>query len=1013
MKFFILNIILFFQIGFPSFLFSQEPSYYQYETSNGLPSNEIYDIKQDKIGFLWFGTEAGLVRYDGNEFKLFFCEKSRSNALSYLCEDKFGRMWCSNFSGQILYFEKDTLRLFEPFEKYYKTGLTGIAIDNRNRLYAANQVNSMYRYDISSKKEELLFPANEYKTNPYTTCDGKIVFSALDSKSLLEIEDDTEKVVAVELENGGFNKHIFYNSVVLSNSYKEKKSFAFQRFNLANQMPVIYTYTSKALMIHPISKQIQKTKDYPQSVFDDDAGNFFVGTTNGLLWFKQNANNWVLKSRFLDGNSITSIKKDKEGTYWIATAKNGVYKIPNLNIFQLDLESLDVKSIGINHLATDSRSIICGTNLAGEIVVYDLNTSLSKKIIGKENRYVQALEYNSILKQFWLSQYETYLFNTIDYKLKNLPTFLTNTKSFSFRSDGVLFTQSTTAQANFIKRNSALEQKVLQEFKQLMNPVFIDSSKDFRRIVIGLQRGKAIYYQEKSKLLWVGFVDGTAYYENKIPIKLIDEKSNKPVIANQFIETNDDRLLIATASQGLYLVRNKKIVEHITTQNGLSSNNIKRACILNNIAWVIAGKNVEAFDLRQSKIISTINMQDGLSSNELFDIVLLRDTVFVASSKGIQYFPQNISTTNSIEPVCLINSFRADDILYNFQNKILLNNNVKNISINLQAIAIKSNGDFKYQYRLLPTDTNWITVSSKENEIRFSSLSYGDYNFEARVMNEDGIINSNKTSIKFVVNKPWWLQWWAIVLYLIVTTTILFLFYNFRLRKQQQKLKTALEKSIVEEELRKSQLVSLKAQMNPHFMFNALNSIQEFIILNDKQQANVYLGKFADLMRMTLDMSNKDMVSFDDELTSLKLYLELEALRFESQFNYHIQVNESINSIGIYMPPMLIQPYVENAVKHGLLHKKGNRELCIDFSMSNTNVLTCVITDNGIGRQRSREINLLQQKKHKSFATGATQKRLDLLNVQKNANIRVEYSDLIGSNNNCNGTKVTVNIPIQ
>ena len=1013
MRFFILNIIIVLEIIFPSFLFSQEPSYYQYETSNGLPSNEVYDIKQDKLGFLWFGTEAGLVRYDGSEFKLFFCEKSRSNALSYLCEDKFGRIWCSNFSGQILYFEKDTLHLFEPFEKYYKTGLTGIAIDNKNRLYATNQVNSMYRYDIALKKTELLFPVSEYKSNPYTTSNGTVVFSALDNKSLIKIVNDTEKVVSVELENGSFNTSVFYNSIIFSNSYSGKKTFAFQRFNLANQMPIVYTYTEKALMIHPISKHLQKTKDYPQSVFDDDAGNFFVGTTNGLLWFKQNAGNWVFKRRLLDGNSITSIKKDKEGTYWIATAKNGIYKIPNLNIFKLDIESLDVKSIGINHLATNEKSILCGTNLSGEIITYDLNTSLSKKIVGKENRYVQALEYNSKSNEFWLSQYESYLFNTVDYKLKNLPSFLTNTKSFNFRSDGVLFTQSTTAQANFIKRNSVLEQKILKEFKQLINPIFVDSSKDFRRIVIGLQRGKAIYYQEKLKLLWVGFVDGTVYYENKISIKLIDEKINKPIIANQFIETNDDKLLITTANEGLYVVNNKKAVEHITTQNGLSSNNIKRACILNNVVWMIAGKNVEAFDLKQSKIISSINMQDGLSSNELFDIVLLRDTVYVASSKGIQYFPKSISTTNSVEPVCLINNFKADGVLYNFQNEISLSNSVKNISINLQAIAIKSNGDFKYQYRLLSTDTNWITVSSKENEIRFSSLSYGNYTFQARVMNEDGVVNSNKTSIKFVVKKPWWLQWWAIVLYLTVITTASFLFYNFRLRKQQQKLKTALEKSIVEEALRKSQLVSLKAQMNPHFMFNALNSIQEFIILNDKQQANIYLGKFADLMRMILDMSNKDLVSFDNELVSLKLYLELEALRFESQFKYHITVDESVNSIGIYMPPMLIQPYVENAVKHGLLHKKGNKNLSILFVMSSANVLTCKINDDGIGRKRSGEINLKQHNKHNSFATGATQKRLDLLNVQQNTNISVLYNDLVAHNDIPLGTEVIINIPIQ
>ena len=199
--------------------------------------------------------------------------------------------------------------------------------------------------------------------------------------------------------------------------------------------------------------------------------------------------------------------------------------------------------------------------------------------------------------------------------------------------------------------------------------------------------------------------------------------------------------------------------------------------------------------------------------------------------------------------------------------------------------------------------------------------------------------------------------------------------------------------------------------MNPHFMFNALNSIQEFILTNDKRQANMYMGKFADLMRMTLDMSNKSLVRLFDEIKILKLYLELEALRFEEHFSTSIKVAENINTADIQLPAMLIQPYVENAVKHGLLHLQAEKKLSVSFTLEEPSVISCTITDNGIGRKRSGEINELRYNKHTSFATGATQKRLELLNVERPLSIAVQIVDLMDTSGQAIGTSVTIKIP--
>jgi len=200
--------------------------------------------------------------------------------------------------------------------------------------------------------------------------------------------------------------------------------------------------------------------------------------------------------------------------------------------------------------------------------------------------------------------------------------------------------------------------------------------------------------------------------------------------------------------------------------------------------------------------------------------------------------------------------------------------------------------------------------------------------------------------------------------------------------------------------------------MNPHFIFNALNSIQEYILLNKKNLASDYLGKFADLIRTYLHHSDTGAISLQEEIDSLKIYLDLECLRFEETLSYTFKVMNQLNTETIYIPTMLLQPYVENAIKHGLLHKKENREIDISFAKLANNTIECVIIDNGIGRKKSKEIQAKRSRFHKSFADNATQERLDLLNFEKEEKIGVQMIDLQNKEKIGIGTKVIITIPI-
>jgi len=255
----------------------------------------------------------------------------------------------------------------------------------------------------------------------------------------------------------------------------------------------------------------------------------------------------------------------------------------------------------------------------------------------------------------------------------------------------------------------------------------------------------------------------------------------------------------------------------------------------------------------------------------------------------------------------------------------------------------------------------------------------------------------------------------ALLIAFLILLAAIFYIKRLKTRKKMEvitvELKETQKRLALEKQYRDSELKALKAQMNPHFIFNALNSIQEYIILNKKDLAGDYLGKFADLMRKYLKHSDSGTLSIQDEIESLEMYLDLESLRFEDTLEYSFKVSETINKEGLHIPTMLIQPYIENALKHGLLHRKTGRKLWVSFSKINDTTIECHIEDNGVGRKRAAEIKAQSIPMHNSFATKATENRLDLLNYGKEQKIGVQIIDLYKGDGTAKGTKILLHIP--
>jgi len=250
------------------------------------------------------------------------------------------------------------------------------------------------------------------------------------------------------------------------------------------------------------------------------------------------------------------------------------------------------------------------------------------------------------------------------------------------------------------------------------------------------------------------------------------------------------------------------------------------------------------------------------------------------------------------------------------------------------------------------------------------------------------------------------LQLYFLLVFILLGLMVAFLIFN-RYKLKQKHFQSELEKKNLETEQR-----LLRSQMNPHFIFNSMNSIQSYISGNDSFTAMTYLSKFAQLMRNILENSRKAMIELSEEINTLELYIELESIRFKKKFDFNIKVDPKLTVETIFIPPMLIQPFVENSIKHGLRHKKGTGLLELEFKQ-NQKLITCIVKDNGIGREKAREINNETNKNHRSLGMQVTYERLQALNKEKNIDTKYEITDLKNNTGEAAGTQVLISLPFE
>ena len=340
------------------------------------------------------------------------------------------------------------------------------------------------------------------------------------------------------------------------------------------------------------------------------------------------------------------------------------------------------------------------------------------------------------------------------------------------------------------------------------------------------------------------------------------------------------------------------------------------------------------------------------------------------------------------------------------RNNAILDYEENNIKINFTVLSFIPNEKFKVLYSI--NSSKWSVLDTENKNLILSSLSPNDYEIRLKI---DSKKDNPIATINFTIENPIWLNPVVVVFLILIFLVLVYLFYLNQITKLEKRNFLALEKVNLEKNVNQSKLKAIKSQMNPHFFYNALNTIQSFILSNDKKQAVNYLSKFSILTRTILEMTEKEIISIAEEVKTLSLYLDIEKARFGEDFTYEILVDKELDIDNCKIPSMLLQPYVENAIKHGLLHKNGLKKVTIYF-IQEDDVIKITIDDNGIGREKSRILNAIKNKNHVSFATEATQNRIELLNQYTHRTISVQIIDKYNSLEQSLGTTVLFEIPI-
>lgn len=949
-------VLIFF---FSLFGFCQNPFYVSIDKTSGLPSNSVYDIFQDSKGFMWFATGKGICRYDGSTFKTFTSDEQTSKSGSCLAEDGFGRIWYSNFDGYLYYVEKNVLKsLKQPTSLgYFRFGII------KDELFLL-QPNMVLVYDLKTLKvkskidiydKEISF---SYATPEKFYVLGTFLYEFSNSKKYSK--HSLPNTFYDEINGPIMN---FWNHKLIINSKSNNIYYSFKDNKFSRNILNISTNFN------------QNTSVVNNTIW--------ICTTNGII--KNDLDSKETNTYFADQN-ISYLLRDNHKNYWISTLNKGVLFIENFENNYIDIQPRPLS------LSLGKNEIYIG---AEKDLVYKLNFKklVTEKVFETENNHATGQIFaDTITNNLFFTSFK---FNIVknnkiisDYAVAIKDVKKVDNKYFSFAASGIsgLF---------------SIDENLKSDWDLIFNK---NKSKEFsgfgQAMLINRVNGKSTEYNPANKTIYYATNNGLIAVTNDGKNKEIKYKNKTLHLIK--IQKYRDKIYGLSTSEKMYVINSSNEVLPLKLPYFLSNENFNKIFICNQYCYLFTSHSVYELNFISNEVQKVLPLSSDI---EATDVLLKNNKLFFATSKGI-VIKNRKEIGNYPKPKLFINEIQVNGKQRELNEFLVLQPNENDVTINFSTLSFIPNESYSVSYKI--NNSDWKILDSSTKNLKLSALSSGNYTILLAINYNNQKIDFQQ--IKFEIKKPFWLSYFFIFISSLLLLLLFFTFYKYQIRKIEKQNEILLQKNELEKNLNLSTLKAIKSQMNPHFFYNALNTIQSYILANDKKQAVNYLSKFSSLTRNILEMTEKEFISINEEITTMSLYLDIEKARFDKDFEYEINT-ENISDLEHKIPSMLLQPYIENAVKHGLLHKNGLKKLLITFS-KNGDKIRIEIDDNGIGRQKSAELNAIKNKNHNSFATNAMQNRIDLLNKNNKNKITIDFIDKMNQSQQSQGTTVVIEIPI-
>lgn len=521
--------------------------------------------------------------------------------------------------------------------------------------------------------------------------------------------------------------------------------------------------------------------------------------------------------------------------------------------------------------------------------------------------------------------------------------------------------------------------------------------------------GRSTCSYGKDSLIYVGTLSGlfTVAPGNKIRFLGAGDTVFRNRISD-IKEAPDGLLWIATCGAGIAACKEGRLLYTVSEKNGLSSNICKNLFLSGEDIWVGTDKGLNRVHKQGGGFqVTTLTSVDGLCSNIINAIYAHGNDVYVGTDKGMTYFRTDEVESNSFCKL-RVTAIRTAAHSWEYDTSGLsLPHYHSAIQVEFAGISYRSAGEISYRYRLRGLSDAWQTT--RETFVSYPTLPSGEYELELTATNKFGVQSGMKT-IRFAVNRLLWEERWFVILAILVGAGALWALILIRIKKLKRQNQEKIDSNNRMAELEQ---MALKAQMNPHFIFNSLNSIQKYVITKDIRGANKFVSDFARLMRLTLEISSKSRISIEEEVKYLSTYLELERIRFDNKFQYAIQVDPAIDSSAQSIPPMILQPFVENSIRHGVRYRDDDKGRITIRFLKNDLFLVCIVEDNGIGRELSGQYKSRTPMEYQSRGMALTERRIEMMNRTQTTSSLISIEDLEGADGRPAGTRITLQFPLR